>query len=110
MAITNYTELQAAIMEWLNRVGEAGLTARVPDFIRLAEIDFTPVLRTRYQIRRVNALLNEEKEFLPNDFEQPLSVRLKMNDSDSARRYINLQYVTSTQLPQYENVEGSDRP
>jgi hypothetical protein len=36
VAITNYTELQTAVANWLNR---SDLTARIPEFVALAEAD-----------------------------------------------------------------------
>lgn len=44
MAITNYAELQAAVGAWLVR---GDLTARIPDFIALAESRLNRVLRAR---------------------------------------------------------------
>lgn len=41
MAITNYTELQSAVGNWLNR---SDLTARIPEFIALAEADISRTL------------------------------------------------------------------
>lgn len=43
MAITNYTELQAAIVDYLD---DETMTARIPDFIRLFEAKARRVLRT----------------------------------------------------------------
>lgn len=37
--ITNYTQLQAAVLEWVNRIGDPTLVPRVPDLILLAEKD-----------------------------------------------------------------------
>lgn len=45
--ITNYTELQAAVANWLDR---DDLTARVPEFIQLAEV------RMRRELRKVVAV------------------------------------------------------
>ena len=42
MAITNYTELQSALADWLNR---PDLEQRIPDFIALAESTLNRVLR-----------------------------------------------------------------
>ena len=43
MSITNYTELQAAVADWLHR---ANLTARIPDFIQMGEGVLNRKLRT----------------------------------------------------------------
>lgn len=37
MSISTYAELQTAVANWLDRSGDAALTARVPEFIALAE-------------------------------------------------------------------------
>ena len=44
MAISNYTELKTAVANWLDR---DDLTARIPEFIALAEARFNRVLRLR---------------------------------------------------------------
>lgn len=44
MSLANYTELQAALADWLNR---SDLGARIPDFIALAEEKFDRRLRVR---------------------------------------------------------------
>ena len=44
MAISNYTELQTAVANWLDR---DDLTDRIPEFISLAEARFNRVLRLR---------------------------------------------------------------
>lgn len=47
MSISNYTELTAAIADWLNR---ADLSGRIPDFVRLAEATLNKVVRSRYMV------------------------------------------------------------
>lgn len=44
MSITNYTELQGSVANWLNR---GDLTANIPDFITLAECQLSTDLKTR---------------------------------------------------------------
>jgi hypothetical protein len=43
MAITNYTELQAALANWMDR----DLSARAPEFISLAEVVLNSKIDTR---------------------------------------------------------------
>ena len=38
--ISDYASLQAAVGNWLNRTGDSNLTARIPEFIQLAEARF----------------------------------------------------------------------
>lgn len=47
MAITNYSELQTAVLNWLSRTGDTNLSSRVPECIALAELSFNRELRTR---------------------------------------------------------------
>lgn len=46
MAISTYSELQAAVADWLHRTD---LTSVIPDFVSLAEERFNRKLRTRFQ-------------------------------------------------------------
>lgn len=47
MAITNYSELQTSITNWLSRTGDTNLATLGVDFISLAESKFNRELRTR---------------------------------------------------------------
>lgn len=47
MAITNYSELQTAVLNWLSRTGDTNLSSRVVECIALAEASFNRELRTR---------------------------------------------------------------
>jgi len=49
MAITNYSELQTSVTNWLSRTNDTNLIALYPDFIMFAEAKFNRVLRTRQQ-------------------------------------------------------------
>ena len=52
MAITNYTELQTAVTNWMQRTDLA--TARVQEFIALAEAQFNRTLRLTGQLTRAD--------------------------------------------------------
>ena len=65
MAITNYTELQTSIADWLNR---SDLSAVIPDFIRFVEIDLNRSLRVRQMVSRTRAVVNTQFYKLPIDF------------------------------------------
>ena len=62
---TNFTDLKAEIADHLNRTD---LTAVIPSFITLAEAEFNTRLRTREQIQRATTTLDEEYEYVPEDF------------------------------------------
>jgi len=64
MALTTYTELQAAVADFLNR---DDLTNTIPTFIKLAESQISRDLLHWKQQKRVVTTLNERYENLPND-------------------------------------------
>ena len=71
MAITTYAELQAAAANWLVR---ADLTARIPEFITLAEARLNRVLRTRLSETEVTLTTRPGVRAapLPPGFTEPL--------------------------------------
>ena len=78
MAITTYSELQAAIGNWLNR---SDLTANIPDFIDLAEADMCRRLKHWRMERRSTATFDTQYSALPSDFIEP--VRLFITSGDT---------------------------
>lgn len=76
MPIGTYSELQSAIAGWLNR---EDLTARIPDFIALAEARLSDDLRVRQMEERATAPFNEEYEPLPSDFLEMRQLKLLTN-------------------------------
>ena len=73
MAITTYAELKAAAANWLVR---SDLTARIPEFIALAEARLNRVLRTRLAEADValTCPFGARKVALPAGFTEPLRV------------------------------------
>jgi len=73
MAITTYAQLQAAAANWLVR---ADLTARIPEFITLAEARLNRVLRTRLAETEValSVGIGARAIPLPAGFTEPLRV------------------------------------
>jgi len=65
MAITNYTDLQTSIADFLNR---DDLTSIIPTFIRLAEEDMNLRLRHWRMEARSTATINAQYSALPIDF------------------------------------------
>lgn len=65
MALANYADLVAAVGNWLNR---SDLTARIPEFIALAEAEFNRTLRTVDMETRATATLTGEALAVPTDF------------------------------------------
>ena len=69
MAISNYTELQTAVANWLDR---DDLTARIPEFIALAEARFNRVLRLRAMEAKytANTVASQRNLALPTSYIQ----------------------------------------
>lgn len=96
MAISNYSELKAAIAEWLNR---SDLEAVIPSFIALAEAQFNrdERLRTRESVVRATATFDQEYEALPADYLE--MENLTVLDQPNPKR---LQYITLNQYDEYK--------
>ena len=73
MAITNYTELQAAIADFLNR---DDLTAAIPTFIDMAEAALNRDLRHWRNENRAVAPVAARYNALPSDFVEPIRMEL----------------------------------
>ena len=56
MALANYTDLQTAVANWLQRTD---LTAKIGDFITIAEAEFNRTLRLTGQITRADASVSD---------------------------------------------------
>ena len=69
MAISNYTELKTAVANWLDR---DDLTARIPEFIALAEARFNRVLRLRSMEAKytANTVAGQRNLALPTSYIQ----------------------------------------
>ena len=65
MALSNYTELQASVADFLNR---SDLTSVIPDFIKMTESELNRVLRTREMSVRTRAPVSKQYLKLPVDF------------------------------------------
>ena len=89
MAVTNYSQLQAAVADWLNR---DDLTAAIKDFISLAEAELTRTLRHRSMIKRSTATIDSEYSATPGDWIQTVSLIL---ETDPVRQ---MEYVTNEAL------------
>lgn len=65
MALSNYTELQASVADFLNR---SDLTSVIPDFVTMAEADLNRTLRVREMSVRTRAPIDSQYVKLPADF------------------------------------------
>jgi hypothetical protein len=98
MAISNYSELLTAVASWMAR---SDLTARIPEFIALAEAKFNRNLFVPQMEQRSTASVDsssDDPEFisLPSDFQTMRSVRL--NGVTGKPR---LQFMSKTQIDDY---------
>lgn len=75
MALSNYSDLQAAIASWLDRTD-----LPVTDLIRLGELDIARNLRKRVLAGTVTAATESRTADLPSDFGEPRV--LAYNDTD----------------------------
>jgi hypothetical protein len=101
MALTNYTDLVAAINGWLNR---SDMTAIAPDLIALAEAEFNRRLRTIEMEGRATATLAGEAIALPADFMglRSISVDNTFFEQISAQELFDI--PTSARLPRFVAV------
>lgn len=112
MAISNYTELQAAIENWLDR---SDLSARVPEFIALAEAQMNRDLRIRIMEGRYTASTVKAQRIyaLPTDYRQMRSLRINL-DPIVALVYLTPQNMnqvwagSSTGTPKAYTIVGND--
>jgi hypothetical protein len=73
MALATYTDLLAAVGNWLDR---ADLATNIPDFITLAEARFNRLLRTVEMEARSTATSSSSALALPSDFIGVRSIRI----------------------------------
>jgi hypothetical protein len=97
MAITTYAELQAAAANWLVR---ADLTARIPEFIALAEARLNRVLRTRLAETEVAlaATVGTRTIPLPAGFTEPLRVWLVRTDGREELPFLEASLIGASSL------------
>lgn len=116
MAITTYAELQAAAANWLVR---ADLTARIPEFIALAEARLNRVMRVRLSEADValTAGVGARTIPLPDGFTEPLRVWLVAADGRTELPFLEASLIGASSLrgpPGAWTVDGAtlafDRP
>lgn len=67
--ISDYASLQTAIQNWLNKSGDANLTARIPEFIQLAEARLQRKIDDNSQHATATLTFANGTATLPVDFE-----------------------------------------
>lgn len=101
MALDTYTNLQASILSWAHRTGDATLTAMLPDFITLCEA------RISRDLKPIGGEFEVELAMVPNSryvavpalFQYPINLWLK---AWLPRQ--QLTWLLPEQMPAYTNV------
>ena len=103
MAIQTYSELQAAVGNWL---GRDDLTARIPEFIDLAEARLSRELETRGQEKRATLTTSASDQYisLPTNLRQVRHVQL-----NTSPRTV-LRYVTPSQIEREYSGSRTGKP
>lgn len=94
MALANYADLLSGVANWLNRTD---LTARIPEFITLAEAEFNRRLRTVEMEARSTATLTGDAIAVPTDFIGLRSIKIDKT---------LLEYVPPSEIFDDENTGG----
>lgn len=103
MAITNYTDLQSAIADFLNR---DDLAATIPTFISLAEADINRTVRHWRMEKRSTAELDTQYSAIPADFLEVIRFYITSNDTRP------LELISQAELldRKYRNLDTSGKP
>lgn len=116
MTISTYSELQTAAANWLVR---SDLTARIPEFITLAEARLNRVLRSRLAEEELSATLNASERVvsLPTRFTEALALWIVEDGQRYPLRYVNpanMEATTTTGRPEAWGIDADglsfDRP
>ncbi len=119
MAISNYTELQSAVSNWLG--GRTDLTARIPEFIMLCEAKLNRELFVRQMETRSTTttdITDSEPEFvsLPDDFQSMRRIRLSGVAGKPRLQYLSgaqsdefrFGHSNTSEQPKYFTIMGSE--
>lgn len=91
MSLSNYTQLQASVADWLNR---QNLATQIPDFIALAEAKFSRVVKTRDSVTRSIATLTTQYLTVPADYAGVKSVILTSTNPPTILQYASVEECT----------------
>lgn len=103
MALSTFTELKDAVADWLDR---SDLTARIPDFIALAEARISRDLRIRpMEVRSIMYTSSGQKYFnLPGGYLQMRNIQLNTNPTTP------LEYITPEMLDRLYGSNTTGKP
>lgn len=112
MSLTTYSQLQAAVLNYLHR-SDTQLSARIPDFISLTEAKFNRKLRTRDQeTHNSSFVVAAQYVSLPTDFKELRSIHIS-GDTGGTLDFMDLQDMSnrypysSTGVPKFFCITGS---
>jgi len=109
MAITNYSELQSAAANWLNR---ADLSSRIPEFVALAEarINRDVILRMGESNEAVATVIGSRFIVLPGGFSEPLALFIERASGREPLTFVpnRMETVTAQGEPLYWSIDGSN--
>ena len=108
MALASYSDLQAAIADWLER---GDLATRIPDFITLAESRLNRMLRLRLMESEValSASVGARTVALPATFTEPVALWLEQDSGRELLRFVDPAVITvstTAGLPRAWTVNG----
>ena len=103
MALSTFTELKEAVADWLDR---SDLTARIPDFIALAEARINRELRIRpMEVRSTMYATVDQQYFnLPGGYIQMRNIQLNTNPTTP------LEYITPEMLDRLYGSTTTGKP
>lgn len=93
MAITNYTTLQQAVSDWLNR---ADLAQQIPDFIMLAESTLNKSIRSTFMVQTsvLSVSASSQKVATPTDMLEPIYLQVTSTTSAPLEQVTPQQLIT----------------
>ncbi len=108
MALATYSDLQAAVADWLER---ADLAGRIPDFITLAESRLNRMLRLRLMETEMalTATAGARTMILPAGFTEPVALWRELDSGREALRFVDpaaIAVSTTAGLPRAWTVSG----
>jgi hypothetical protein len=95
MAITNYTNLQTEIANFLNR---DDLTSVIPTFIQLAEAQISREVRHWRQQVRATTTLNQQFETLPTNFLEGINFYIDTTRGEKTLEYAPIAEISRRKL------------
>lgn len=109
MALSNYTELKAAVAQWMRR---SDLTAEIPDYITLAEKKIVKLLKIRGQETETTLTPNsgDSTVALPTDYGSPIALWNTLADRIKLNQVLPdaLEYDDTPGTPDYWAVDGAN--